>query len=379
MNIALFSLTYGALNGEGGIAADELISRLRSSNFNIFTYKYTGIRSFSDEKDNFNITIAGNGDSKKRPLSSGNKLAYFYSAWQSAERAHRVKRFDAIWAIGASYGGLAALLFKTKHPKLPLLLTIQDDADISRPLFAKRIIKMADLIQCNSQYLADVVAKMGARCPIEVISGGVDIDLFQTKYSDQEIKSLRNNLDIKEDYVILTTARLVRKNGIDVLIKAVVKLKEKRPGIKLLVIGEGPEIKRLKVQSKKLKTDINVLFLGLIPHKDLPLYFRISDVFVSPARFGGSGNSLLESMAARIPVVATPEGGSVDFLRDKENGFFCKTEDSDDMSDKINFVLGHIDERKKVVANAENLVNKYYLWDVISEKMEEVFRRLVAK
>jgi glycosyltransferase involved in cell wall biosynthesis len=261
-----------------------------------------------------------------------------------------------------------------------LLLTLQGDANIDYSfLFAKKIIKSADFIQCSSQYLADFAVKMGARCPIEVVSSGIDIELFQTKYSDQEIRSLRSNLDIREDYVIFTTAKLVYKNGIDILIRAISKLKEKRPGIKLLIVGKGPEDKKLKVQSKKLKVDNSVFFLGLIPHKDLPLYFRISDVFVSPARFGGSGNSLLESMAARIPVVATPEGGSVDFLRDKENGFFCKTEDSDDMSDKINFVLGHIDERKKVVANAENLVNKYYLWDVISEKMEEVFRRLVAK
>ena len=289
-----------------------------------------------------------------------NKIYFIYRAWQEAEKIHRHKRFEVIWALMASYGGIAALLFKLNHPGVPLLLTLQEGDSEKHlvlgkfglvGLFGKKIIQKANFIQPISKYLSDFAIKRGASCPIEVVPNGVNIDLFQTKYTELEIKILRDNLSIKDEYVVLTTSRLVYKNGVDILIKAIAKIKESRPNIKLLIIGDGPELPKLKVISYKLKVDNNVLFLGQIPQKDLPIYFRVSDVFVRASRSEGLGNSFLEAMAAGIPVIGTPVGGIVDFLITGHTGLLANPEDSDDLAEKIRYTLGHQEIRSTVTKN----------------------------
>ena len=205
---------------------------------------------------------------------------------------------------------------------------------------------------------------------------GVDIDLFQTKFKDFEIKCLRENLGIKDEYVILTTSRLVHKNGVDILIKAIAKLKEIRPNIKLLIIGDGMELNKLKVQSQKLKVDNNILFLGQIIQRDLPIYFRVADVFARASRSEGLGNSFLEAMAAGVPVIGTPVGGIVDFLINGHTGLLADPEDPDSLAEKIGYVLGHQDIRNNVIKNGLALVEKHYSWDIVAQKMDRIFKLL---
>ena len=250
MNIALFTLAYAPFEGGAEIAAREIINRLNSLNFTVFTYKFNKDWLFLEKKDNHSIVRVGRG-TKKYYGHIWNKIYFIYRAWQEAEKIHRHKRFEVIWALMASYGGIAALLFKLNHPGVPLLLTLQEGDSEKHlvlgkfglvGLFGKKIIQKANFIQPISKYLSDFAIKRGASCPIEVVPNGVNIDLFQTKYTELEIKILRDNLSIKDEYVVLTTSRLVYKNGVDILIKAIAKIKESRPNIKLLIIGNNTQL-----------------------------------------------------------------------------------------------------------------------------------------
>lgn len=393
MNIALFTLAYAPFEGGAEIAVREIVGRLKGLNFTIFTYKFNKDWLSLEKKDNYSILRVGTGRNIKISKSGTkkyygriwNKIYFVYKAWQEAERIHKRKRFEVVWALMASYGGIAALLFKMNHPGVPLFLTLQE-GDSEKHLvlgkfglvgwFGKKIIKKADFIQPISKYLADFAIKRGASCPIEVVPNGVDIDLFQTKYKDFEIKCLRDNLGIKDEYVVLTTSRLVYKNGVDILIKAIAKLKETRPNIKLLIIGDGLELANLQLITYNLKLKNEVLFLGQIPQKDLPIYFRVADVFVRASRSEGLGNSFLEAMVAGVPVVGTPVGGIIDFLINGHTGLLANSEDPDSLAEKISYILGHQDIRNNVIKNALTLVEKYYSWNIITQKMDRIFKSL---
>ncbi len=393
MNIALFTLAYSPFEGGAEIAAREMVSRLKGKNFNIFTYKFNRNWLSLERGENFDIIRVGFGrdikigksGTKKYYGRIWGKISYIYKAWQEAENIHKYKRFDAVWALMASYGGIAALLFKLNHPSVPLLLTLQE-GDSEKYLilgkfglvgwFGKKIIQKANFIQSISKYLADFAIKRGAECPIEVVPNGVDIDLFETKYKESELKLLRDNLGITDEYVVLTTSRLVYKNGVDILIEAIAKVKEIKPNIKALIIGDGPELNKLKLKIKKLKLDREIIFLGQIPQKDLPIYFRISDVFVRASRSEGLGNSFLEAMAAEVPVIGTPIGGITDFLFNCQTGLLMNPEDPEDLAEKISYILSHKDLRDKVVKNAAELVISHYSWDVVAQKMDRIFNSL---
>lgn len=386
-NIAVFSLAYSPFEGGAEIAAREVIKRLKGLNFTIFTYKFNKDWLSWEEKDGAEIIRVGRGRKGNKYYGRiWNKIFYVLAAWKRAENLHRQRRFEAIWAMMASYGGIAALFFKLRHPHIPLLLTIQEgDSEYHMHfgkmglvgLFGNYIIRSADYIQVISNYLKNFVQKQGAKCPIEVVPNGVDLELFSARYNDSEIKAIRDNLGLKDEYVIITVSRLVYKNGIDTLIKAIAKFKEKRSNVKCLIIGGGPELHKLKVQSEKLKVDNIVVFLGQMPQRDLPLYFRVSDIFVRPSRSEGLGNAFLEAMAAGLPVIGTPTGGIVDFLQDEVTGFYTEIDNSEDLAKKIQLILENPALKEKVVQNASNLVKENYSWDKTAKLLRNIFDKLI--
>ncbi|TSC96879.1 MAG: hypothetical protein Athens071426_437 [Parcubacteria group bacterium Athens0714_26] len=384
--IAFFSLAYYPFEGGAEVAAREIIKRLKDFSFTIFTYKFDKGWLIKENKENAEIIRVGYGGSGHKKYGRiFDKIIYVFKAWRAAEELHKKNHFKVIWAMMASYGGIAALFFKLSHPNIPMLLTIQE-GDCERHLifgkfglvgfFGKKIIQKADYIQVISNYLKDFIIKRGANCPIEVIPNGVDLDFFSTTYDDGEMELARKGLGIKDEYVVVTTSRLVYKNGVDVLVEAIGKLKDKTP-IKCLIIGGGPEQNKLKKRVEDLKIEDKVIFLGQIAQKDIPLYLKISDIFVRVSRSEGLGNSFLEAMAAGIPVIGTRAGGIVDFLVDGVTGFFVEIDDAENLAQKIKYILNNSELRKKVVENSLYMVQKNYSWDMLSGYFKAIFDKLI--
>ena len=149
--------------------------------------------------------------------------------------AKRLGAFDLVWSIMASYSGFAAVRYCFHHPRVPYLLTLQEGDsrwDIYKhvwwcwPLF-KRIFTRASHIQTISHYLARWAKEMGAKCPIDVVPNGVSLETF---YPLETIQKRRN---------IITVSRLVKKNGIDILIQAL----EHLPHDVTPIVGAGRDEK----------------------------------------------------------------------------------------------------------------------------------------
>lgn len=362
--IAVFSLAYEPFVGGAEIAVKEIIKRLSDFDFQIFTHDF---RKYGHGK------LA--------------KFFYIFRAWRAAERSYKREPFGAIWAIMAAYGGLAALLFKLRHPRVPFLLTLQEgdsEEHILRRVgvfyfFWRKIFKKADYIQAISNYLSDFAKRHGAKCPIEVVPNGVNLE--RTEGQELKIKNQKQ--------VIITTSRLVDKNGIDTLIKAFAKLPI--TNYQLLILGNGPEEKNLKNLAKDLKVENGVEFLGHIDPSQISEYLKKTDLFVRPSRSEGLGNSFLEAMAIGLPIIGTPVGGIPDFLIGynaddadnmpmprigDHNGIFTRVDDPDDLANKIRFLLENKELSKKLGENGRKLVEKKYNWDIISKKMNGIFNKL---
>lgn len=385
--IAVFSLAYEPFEGGAEIALREIMTRLPDFNFTVFTYKFDRSWFLKERKGNVEVVRLGKGSAgDKRYGRLWNKIFYVFKAWQEAERLHKEKRFNCIWSLMASYGSIAAIFFKLNHPRIPFLLTIQEGDSERHMVFGKlgmvgfwgkRIIHKADYIQVISSFLRDFIKKRGATAPIEIIPNGVDLELFGTKYNNSQLKAVRGNLGLKDEYVIITTSRLVYKNGIDTLIEAIAEIKSKMFNVKCLIIGDGPERKALQKLVVKCQMSNAVLFLGQISQKDLPLYLKVSDIFVRPSRSEGLGSSFLEAMAAGVPVIGTPVGGITDFLKDSQTGLYAKVGDPKDLAEKIRQLLTNPELRKKIIANGQSLVQENYSWNRIARLFKNIFDKLI--
>ena len=391
--ILIFSTAYFPLVGGAEVAIKQITDRLTDTQFDMITAKMDKNLPAFEKIGQINIYRAGWG------IKTIDKFwLVFYGAYL-AKKLHRQNHYDAIWSIMASYNGFAAASFKKRHPKIPFLLTLQEGDPLDyiekkvkwfRRWF-REIFTRADYIQAISKFLAGWAGRLGAKCPIEVVPNGVDLNNFsifpglakakpRADNYQLSIKDLKEKLGVREkEKVIITVSRLVVKNGVGDLIEGIEQLtiNNKQSAIKLLILGTGPLEKSLKFKVENLKLKDKVLFLGSMMPEEVPQYLAISDVFVRPSLSEGLGNVFLEAMAAGVPVIGTRVGGIPDFLIDGETGLFCEVRNPKSIAEKISLLLPDENLRQKLIANGKKLVMEKYDWDKIAAQMEKIFHRIL--
>src|SRR3989344_677185 len=162
--ILIFSTAYLPLIGGAEIAVKEITDRLGDDfAFDLICARIKKEFPAQEKIGRINIHRTGRG---------GGKLDKFVLPWRGSKLANKLyqqEKYDAIWAIMASFGGLAALFFKNKYPRVPYLLTLQEGdptEQIERRVgilknWFYQIFRQADYIQAISVFLADWARKIG--------------------------------------------------------------------------------------------------------------------------------------------------------------------------------------------------------------------------
>ena len=326
----------------------------------------------------------------KFPLSF-NKHLFPFIGFLKARALHRKNHYDGTWAMMANYAGFATLFFKMRFPNVRYLLTLQEGDPIEYikhrvrfvyPLFV-RIFTRADFVQTISHYLAGFARDMGYAGSLEVVPNAVAVAHFSQMYSTEELFALEQKLKkAADDIFLITTSRIVKKNAIDEVIRALSLLPAR---VKFLVLGIGPDEAALRALARESGVEDRVKFLGQISHSEMPKYLKISDIFIRPSRSEGLGISFLEAMAVGLPVIATPVGGIPDFLFDPEKnpdrdstGLFCEVDSPESIANEVKRLIADDTLRTRLVANGKKLVTEKYDWNLIARDMKEkVFDKIV--
>jgi len=391
--ILIFSTVYLPLIGGAEVAVKEITDRLGGDfSFDLICARIKKALPKEEKIGQVNVYRLGCGCFFDKYCLA--LLGHFFAA-----KLHKKNNYNAIWAIMASFGGFAAMFFKKQNPAVPFLLTLQEGDPLGYierrvGIFKKwfrQIFRRADYIQAISNFLADWAKKMGAKCPIEVVPNGVDLEKFQSSVilssdgmpasrrqatASRGGKSLKEKLGIKEnEKIIITVSRLVKKNGVGDLIEAMQYLPE---NVKLLIVGDGEERAHLSFVIGNLSLGNKVFLLGSVPPDKVIEYYLVSNIFVRSSLSEGLGNVFLEAMAAGLPIIGTRVGGIPDFLRDGETGLFCEVQNPQSIADKINLLLGDESLRRKLIDNGKSLVAEKYDWNNIAKKMESIFNNLKA-
>lgn len=337
-------------------------------------------------------------DLKKFPLNLNKFMFQFDAVWKALQ-LHRTYTYDGIWAMMAHATGVPAGIFKTLKPKVSYLLTLQEGDPIDYikrkmlplyPLFVRGFTK-ADSIQAISTYLGKWAQDMGFLGQVEIIPNAVDVKHFSQTNRESEQIALKQKLGKQnpsiysgqeESIFLITTSRLVKKNAVDDVIKALVYLPE---NIHFLILGIGPDEAILRELVKEKRVGERVHFIGQVNKNELPGYLFASDIFIRPSLSEGFGISFVEAMAAELPVIATQEGGISDFLFDRERnpdntptGWAVDTRDPGGIVRQVKNILDNPDKTKETVANAKKLVAEKYDWDLIARDMrEKIFKKLL--
>lgn len=380
-SVLIFSMTYLPFIGGAEMAVKEITDRINNFQFDLITARLDKKLAKFEKIGRINVYRVGQGGILDKYLFPC--LAYF-----KAKKLHREKNYQIVQAIMAFYAGLAALFFKWKYPQVKYLLTMQSgDSDFFIWLrtwfwyfFYKKIYTKPDYIQAISSFLYNRALRYGYegnKDNMSIVSNGVDSEKFQ-KQDSQTIQDLKTGLGIKlEEKVILTVSRLVKKNGLDDLIKAGKLLDFP---FKMIIIGKGPEQRKLEKLAKKIGPASGgkdkVIFLGHINYDDLPKYYSAADVFVRASRSEGFGNVFLESLACGTPIIGTATGGSaVNIFFERKAGLACNVNNPEHLAGKIKKAV--LEDMSQIVRNGQELIQEKYTWDKIAQRIEKIYLSLL--
>lgn len=361
--ILIVSLAYHPYVGGAEIAIREITDRISDIEFHMVTLRFRATDAPIEQVGNVLVHRISCG-----PGMIG-KGWFQFAAFLTARALHQRERYDAVWAMMAHSSGVPAGLFKTFFPRVPYVLTLQEGdppEHVERvmrpfgPLFTRAFTK-ADVVQVISTFLGEWAKRRGFKGPVEVIPNGVDVARFTGPQTPHE------------GVVLVTTSRLVRKNAIDDVLRALPAL----PHITFNILGVGPDEAALKALTRDLGLESRVHFLGQVNHADLPAYLHASDIFIRPSRSEGMGNSFIEAMAAGLPVIATQEGGLSDFIT-PEVAWVVPKDSPGAITKAIEAILANQGHAREVTARATAMVRDKYDWSVVARDMyERVFKKVI--
>lgn len=417
--VLIFSLAYFPKHvGGAEVSIKEITERMPDIEFHMVTNRFDSTLPRVERIGNVLVHRIGittknpsMNDLRKWPLHLNKFLFQFLAAWKALQLHHKY-RYDAVWAMMAHSCGVPATIFKMLRPEVKYILNLQEGdppEQIERtmrplwPLFTRAFTK-ADIIQTLSHFLAAWARRRGFTGHIEVVPNAVNAKHFSQEYPSAIINEIKDKLGKKMgDVFVITTSRLVHKNAVDDVLRALPLLPE---NIHFIILGIGPDEAMLKKLAAELKVEGRVQFVGHIGHEELPKYLQACDIFTRPSRSEGFGASFAEAMAAGLPVVTTQEGGIADFLFDPDRkaqsasygagekqsgesdanplqyktGWAVDKDSPEQIAEAVKDIMARPEKVRAVVATAKQMVIEKYDWDIIAKQMRErVFGRLLGK
>jgi teichuronic acid biosynthesis glycosyltransferase TuaC len=372
MKVLIFSLAYFPHVGGAEVAIKEITERLSETKFHLITLRFNQ-EPTEEMIGNVRVYRVGNGASYLQ------KILFIPRAARRAAALHREHGFNAIWAM-MTYMLFPTVLLRAHGVRIPYVLNLQDGDPFTRvfnrwfilplkPLLTYGIRHAASIVALSS-YLTTWTARFGYAGQVKIVPNGVDLTRFVQTHT--HARSL-------EDLVLVTTSRLVHKNALDDVIRALVLLPS---SVRFRIYGTGREERALRALAKELRVEEQVEFKGFVEHAALPSVLNEADIFVRPSRSEGMGISFVEAMAAGLPVIATQEGGIADFLFDARRdpdkpatGWAVPVDSPEEIANAVKDVATNPAKTAIIVENAKQLVAERYSWDPIAQEWHEVFQR----
>ena len=244
--------------------------------------------------------------------------------------------------------------------------------------FARFTIKNSYYTTVNSNFTKNCILELFNTKDIELIPMGVNLKDFSPKKKDTK---LRKKYGVKGNF-ILFVGRLAKKKGVEYLIRAMPIILKKLSESKLIIIGDGPEMKKLTGLTKSLNLEDSVVFIGKMRNKDLPKFYATADIFIGPSVITeegdteGLGITFLEAMASGTCVIGSNVGGIPDIIKQNKTGILVEQKNPNQLAEAAVNLLKNKKLQKKLIKNAIKHIKNTYSWDIVSSKFSRIYAKV---
>jgi 1,2-diacylglycerol 3-alpha-glucosyltransferase len=234
--------------------------------------------------------------------------------------------------------------------------------------------RACDQVIAPSAGMRDILLRFGVDTPIRVVPNGVDIKPF---LSCEEILDRQQFGIGQEDVVLIYVGRLGPEKNIPFLLRAFAGMSQAYERTRLLLVGDGPERDNLEDRATTMGIQDKVVFTGMVAYDKLPCYLRICDAFVTASVTEVHPLSVIEAMAAGLPVLGIKSPGVGDTVEEGVSGFLS-TEDLAAFTAKmVRLVSGH-DLRREMGQNAQKASEQYAIEKTV-RTMLDLYAETIVK
>jgi glycosyltransferase involved in cell wall biosynthesis len=295
-------------------------------------------------------------------------------------------RFDVVhvhWAApNGPIGALAA-----RGSGIPLVVTLHgsDMAVSERSRLIGRAtrwaLERATAVTAPSGDLLERARRLGATGLLECVPYGADV-IDGVPLPD--VSTTRARLGVRpDDLLVAAVGRLIPVKGFDYLLDGFAEAQPAGPPLRLVVVGDGSERRRLEDRATELGVRDGVTFTGMVGPEEVPTYLAAADIVVVPSVrhegfVDGLPNVALEAMAAGRALVATRVGGLPELVRNDETGLLVDEKDVGQLADAITRLARDAALRARLGDAARLEIQTERSWESVAERFEAVYERASA-
>ncbi len=332
--------------------------------------------SFADEITNKDVHVVNLGKKEGNDISIPFKLAKICKEYN----------IDIIHCQGwGTYlEGLLCAKFIKRHVKFVFAFHGKTIADLGvlprrRILAQKAGAFLGDaIITPSDEMRLDYANTFGINTDkISVIHNGVDTELFSPETVDD---SVRKEFGFKKDEIVIgCVARLDPVKNFPGLIQAFDACRNKGASVKLLLVGDGPEMPELRSLVTKLDRTNDVIFAGR--RTDVPQCLHAMDVYVQASFYEGFSMTILEAMSCGLPIIAYNVGGTHEMVKNGENGILLlpeteKSKQIDCLAEAMLNISQNNQKRTEMGKNARITIEKHFSLTEMNSKYDQLFSTL---
>jgi UDP-glucose:(heptosyl)LPS alpha-1,3-glucosyltransferase len=209
---------------------------------------------------------------------------------------------------------------------------------------------------------------------IRVIHPGVDLEQFSKPDRRKCRHEIRRQYGLKEsDTVAVFVSMNYDIKGLDYLMRGFARFRVTHPKepLKLLVVGKSSKAEYVSL-ARELGIQNDVIYTGVVPHERVADVYLASDLFAMPSRFDTFGLTVLEAMAASLPVIVSANVGAKDVVKQGRNGFVVE---NGSQEEQIGHALEVLSNRniRNIMSREAGKTAAEYGWDVSLEKYLEFY------
>ena len=259
-----------------------------------------------------------------------------------------------------------------------VVASIRDTGDLLTPMqrrLQKMVCRLADCVLVNAEAIRRSLLEQGYDpSKIVVIRNGITLSKFARKGRSAV---LRRELGIPQSArLVAVFSRLNWMKGVEFFLDAAIVLAERFPDVCFLVVGDGGNNKELEEQAYRLGLGQRIVFTGF--RSDVSDLLSEVAISVLPSLSEGTSNTLLESMAAGIPVIATRVGGNPEVIEDGVSGLLVPPRDSGALADAMGRLLDDEDLASRLGQAGMRRVTEIFSIEGSVHETEHLYQRLVG-